>query len=165
LKNLALHQPVAVDLWRVATILKINGDLERIADRTVNIAERASDLSAFPELAVPKNLEKMVDVSTKMDRSSLDALVELDANLAREICGRDDVVDELNREVIDDLFDVIQSKASLVSAAFHFFSAARHVERIADHATNIAEDVIYLVKGEIVRHGPKEQQGLGDSEV
>lgn len=159
LKILALHQPVAVDLRRVATILKINSDLERIADLTVNIAERAIDLSVLPELAVPKNLEKMVEVSTTMVRSSLDAFVDLDADLAREVCGRDDEVDELNREVIDDLYDVIQSESSLVRAALHFFSAARHVERIADHATNIAEDVIYLVRGEIVRHDPEGQQG------
>ena len=150
---------MAVDLRRVATILKINSDLERIADLTVNIAERASDLSVLPELAVPKNLEKMVEVSTTMVRSSLDAFVDLDANLAREVCGRDDEVDELNREVIDDLYDVIQSESSLVRAALHFFSAAWHVERIADHATNIAEDVIYLVRGEIVRHDPEGQQG------
>ena len=152
LKILALHQPVAVDLRRVATVLKINNDLERIADMAVNIAERAQSLVLHPEFEIPKLLEQMASVATSMVHSSLDAYVNLDVELARDVCRRDDEVDQYNREVIELLHSVMKERADQVEAALHFFSAARHVERIADHATNIAEDVIYLVDGDIARH-------------
>ena len=158
LKILALHQPVAVDLRRTATVLKINGDLERIADLAVNIAERASSLAEYPDLPVPEKIEKMVGLATAMVRDALDAFVDLDADLARAVCLRDDDVDDLNRDVIHELYTVMQTKSDVVEAALHFFSASRQVERIADHATNIAEDVIYLVEGEIARHHTKEEK-------
>lgn len=152
LKILALHQPVAVDLRRVATVLKVNSDLERIADLAVNIGERTLALIKHPEFEIPLTLEKMSSVSIDMVREALDALVDLDVEGARRVCQKDDEVDEYNRIVIHELYEVMQNRPSLVEAALHFFSAARHVERIADHATNIAEDVIYLVEGEIARH-------------
>ena len=99
----------------------------------------------------------MADVAIDMVRRALDALVELDVELARKICVRADEVDDLNREVIDQMYDVMRTRSDQVEAGMHFFSAARHVERIADHATNIAEDVIYLVEGEIARHHVKEE--------
>ena len=157
LKILALHQPVAVDLRRTATILKINGDLERIADLAMNIAQRAEALSPFHEFEIPESLERMAQLATTMVRQSLDAFVELNVELARQICQRDDEVDDLNRQVISEMYDVMRERSDLVEAAMHFFSASRHVERIADHATNIAEDVIYLVEGEIARHHPTEE--------
>jgi phosphate transport system protein len=152
LKILALHQPVAVDLRRVATVLKINGDLERIADLAVNLGERAQALVHFPRFQFPDHLEDMVEVATSMVRDSLDAFVRLDVELAHEVCLRDDQVDELNRQTIDDLQNLVMHNSAEIEPAWQYFSASRHVERIADHATNIAEDVIYLVDGEIARH-------------
>jgi phosphate transport system protein len=152
LKILALHQPVAVDLRRVATVLKINGDLERIADLAVNICERTHSLTLHPDFEMPAHLEEMVQAAMAMVRDSLDAFVRLDVETAREVCRRDDVVDDLNRQLISDLYDLVQANPTQIDPAFHFYSASRHVERIADHATNIAEDVIYLVDGEIARH-------------
>ena len=149
LKILALHQPVAIDLRRTATILKINGDLERIADLAMNVAQRAEALSPYHEFEIPESLERMAQLAIKMVRQALDAFVELDVELARDVCLRDD---EVNRQVIDEMYGVMRARSDLVEAAMHFFSASRHVERIADHATNIAEDVIYLVDGEIARH-------------
>jgi len=152
LKMLALHQPVAIDLRRVATVLKINEDLERIADLAVNIGERAQTLVLFPEYPFPDYLDEMVQVSIEMVRESLDAFVRLDVEAARAVCRRDDVVDDFNRKVIHDLQAHMSEHCSDVEPALQFFSASRHIERIADHATNIAEDVIYLVDGEIARH-------------
>lgn len=152
LKILALHQPVAVDLRRVATVMKINADLERIADLAVNLGERAQSLVEYPQFQSPGNLEEMVEVATSMVRDSLDAFVRLDIDLAHEIRLRDDLVDNLNRQVIDVLHEKVRASAGDIEAALHYFSASRHIERIADHATNIAEDVIYLVDGEIARH-------------
>jgi len=152
LKILALHQPVAVDLRRVATVLKINGDLERIADLAVNIGERTQSLVHYPNFRFPDNLDQMVEIATSMVRDALDAFVRLDPEAARDVCLRDDEVDDLNREVIEDLKVIIENKTAEIEPALQFFSASRHVERIADHATNIAEDVIYLVDGEIARH-------------
>ena len=152
LKILALHQPVAVDLRRVTTVLKVNGDLERIADLAVNIAKRAEALARFPAFHIPDALEQMVTRTTEMVRSALDAFVNLDAENARAVCIRDDEVDELNDDIIGQLYQRMLDDPSQIQPALNCFSATRHVERIADHATNIAEDVIFLVEGEIVRH-------------
>jgi phosphate transport system protein len=152
LKILALHQPVAVDLRRTATVLKINTELERIADLAVNIAERTGSLSELWEYDIPGKLERMSIKATDMVHDALDAFVDLDVDGAREVCRRDDEVDTLNREIIDELVAGMQSRPDAVEPGMHMFSLSRHVERIADCATNIAEDVIYLVEGEIARH-------------
>lgn len=152
LQILALNQPVAVDLRRVTTVLKINADLERIADLGVNIAERARSLGEHPGFAIPQTLETMAETAIDMVRDALDSFCTLDAEAARAVCRRDDDVDSFNRAVIAQLIEVMRNRSDLIEPALHFFSAARHIERIADHATNIAEDVIYLVKGEIARH-------------
>jgi len=152
LKILALHQPVAVDLRRTATVLKINTELERIADLAVNIAERTISLAEWPEFEIPDKLERMFMRASDMVHEALDAFVDQNVDAAREVCRRDDEVDEYNRRVIDDLLDVMRSRPDMVEPAIHFFSVCRHVERIGDCATNIAEDVIYLVEGEIARH-------------
>ncbi len=152
LKILALHQPVAIDLRRVATVIKVNNDLERIADLAVNIAQRTRCLVEDSEFPIPLKLDRMADLARTMLRDSLDALVDMDVAKARLICQTDDEVDELNRQVIDELQLRMQEHVVTISAALHCFSATRHMERIADHATNIAEDVIYLVSGEIARH-------------
>lgn len=154
LKMLALHQPAAVDLRRIAAVLKINNDLERIADLAVDIAERALRLTELPFIPVPEKLQRMADLTTTMVQQSVDTFVKLDAHQARRVCRLDDEVDRYNAEIIQELIQTMQQSPATVEAALSLFSAARHLERIADHATNIAEDAIYLVEGEIVRHRP-----------
>jgi phosphate transport system protein len=154
LKMLALHQPVAVDLRRIIAALKINTDLERMADLAVNIAERALSLADLPRISVPEKLQRMTDLATSMVRHSLDAFVMLNAEQARQVIRLDEEVDRYNREIIAELIGHMQQAAELVPSFLSFFSAVRHLERIADHATNIAEDVVYLIEGEIIRHHP-----------
>jgi phosphate transport system protein len=154
LKILALHQPVAIDLRRITAALKINTDLERMGDLAEDIAERALELARPPHIAIPDRLQRMTDLTTTMVRQSLDAFVNLDAHLARVVCRLDDEVDRFNHDIIEELMQVMRKSPELVGPALSLFSAVRHLERIADHATNIAEDVIYLVEGEIVRHRP-----------
>ncbi|MBM4004174.1 MAG: phosphate signaling complex protein PhoU [Planctomycetes bacterium] len=155
LKILALHQPVAIDLRRVATIVKINSDLERMADLAVNIAERAFSLAESHPVAVPGTFRRMTDLTITMVRDSLDAFVNLDVALAKRVCRLDDEVDRYNREIIDQVSDLMKAAPAQVDPGLHLFSAARQLERIADHATNIAEDVVYLVEGKIIRHHPE----------
>ena len=155
LKILALHQPVAVDLRRVATIVKINTDLERMADLAVNIAERALALAQGPEVPVPATFRQMTDLTNTMVRDSLDAFLELDVDLAKRVCRLDDEVDRYNREIIEHVRDFMKQAPGNVEPGLHLFSAARQLERIGDHATNIAEDVVYLVAGKIIRHHPE----------
>ncbi len=152
LKILALHQPVAVDLRRIATLMKVNNDLERIADLAVSMSERARAIEPFPEFVIPDDLRRMVNLATQIVRGAMDALVNLDTGAARRIISLDVEVDEYNRSIIDGLCTTMQQHSHLVQPALNCFSAVRHTERIADHATNIAEDVIYLVEGDIIRH-------------
>ncbi len=156
LKILALHQPVAADLRRTVMVLKINNDLERIADLAVNVAERVKSLGEMEQFPVPEALERMASSAIVMVRDALDSFVNLDARAAREVCARDDQVDAVNRQIIEGLCRQMKEDPEVIEAALHCFSAARHIERIADHATNIAEDVIYLVEGEIARHRENE---------
>ena len=156
LKILALHQPVAADLRRTVMVLKINNDLERIADLAVNVAERVKSLGEMEQFPVPEALERMASAAIVMVRDALDSFVNLDARAAREVCARDDQVDAVNRQIIEGLCRQMKEDPEVIEAALHCFSAARHIERIADHATNIAEDVIYLVEGEIARHRENE---------
>lgn len=155
LKVLALHQPVAIDLRRITTVLKVSGELERVADLGVHIAERASSLTDYPEVIVPDKLKTMAGVAVEMLHKSIDAYVDLDSQKARVVCGEDERVDQLNREIIHELLGVMQQSPELVEPAMHLFSASRHIERVADHATNIAEDIVYLAEGEIIRHRPE----------
>ncbi len=155
LKILALYQPVADDLRRITTVMKITGELERVADLGVNIAERAASLASGPEIVIPDTLERMAGDALSMLHDSINALVNLDSHLARRVCARDETVDEYNRNIIVELTETMKRSPALIEPMMHLFSVARHVERVADHATNIAEDVIYLVEGEIVRHRPE----------
>jgi phosphate transport system protein len=155
LKILALHQPVAGDLRRVAAILKINSDLERMADLAANIAERAYALSQGPPIPIPAVFRQMTDMTNTLVRDSLDAFVNLNATLAKRVCRLDDEVDRYNREIIEEVSRYMRQSGEHVDAGLHLFSAARQLERIADHATNIAEDVVYLVEGKIIRHHPE----------
>lgn len=158
LKILALHQPVAVDLRRIAAALKINAELERMADLAEDIAERAAHLAKLPSIPIPEKLQRMTDLTTTMVRQSLDAFVNLDTRQARRVCRLDDEVDQHNRSIIDELIHTMQESPDMVEPGMSLFSATRHLERIADHATNIAEDVVYLAEGEIIRHRPAAAQ-------
>jgi phosphate transport system protein len=155
LKILALHQPVAIDLRRVAAILAINVDLERMADLAVEIAERAEVLSSPPFIPVPDQLQRMADLTTMMVHQCLDSFVQLDAPQARKVIRLDDAIDRLNSEIIAELVATMRKEPDYIVPGLSLFSAVRHLERIADHATNIAEDVVYLVEGEIVHHRPE----------
>jgi phosphate transport system protein len=152
LKILALYQPVAIDLRYIVAILKINNDLERIGDLAVNIAERAAFLSTKERLDIPFDFSGMARKAQSMLRRSLDALIRMDANLARDVCASDDEVDAMNREMYVQVQKGIRQDPDRLERLIHVLSASRHLERIADHATNIAEDVIYMIEGEIVRH-------------
>ncbi|EMI55992.1 phosphate signaling complex protein PhoU [Rhodopirellula sallentina] len=152
LKLLALHQPVAEDLRWLVTVVKINGDLERMADLACNIAERSISLDLFPLFRVPENVSKMVGTTIGMVRSALDSFLEHDADLARNVILADDEVDRLNVEMIQEIERRMREDPESVEPSLHCFSAIRHLERIADMATHVAEETVYLVSGDIVRH-------------
>ena len=152
LKILALHQPVAVDLRFIEAVIKINNDLERIGDEAVNIAERVANISKRPPVSVPFEYSTMAEKTEAMLKNSLDALVNLDADLAYGVCLRDDEVDKINQDIYDKIKEVIKKQPDRVGYLINLLLIARHLERIADHATNIAEEVIYMVEGVIPRH-------------
>ena len=152
LKILALHQPVAVDLRFITAVIKINNDLERIGDEAVNIAERVIYLGTRPPLNVSFDYSEMSEKTIKMLKDSLDALVFLDIDLAYRVRLEDDEVDALDREFFEKVKQIIPDNSERVGSLIHIFSISHHLERIADHATNIAEDVIYLIEGVIQRH-------------
>ncbi len=157
LKILALHQPVAVDLRFLVAVLKINNDLERIADIAVNIAERSLFLSRHEPIDIPFDFEEMNKKSRSMLKQSLESLIHQDSKLASEVCHADDLVDQLNREMYTRVYAAIRKRPEWVEAYVNCLSISRHLERIADYATNIAEDVIYMVEGRIVRHKPDDE--------
>src|SRR5262249_26054855 len=143
LKMLALHQPVAGDLRRIASALMISTDLERMADLAEEIAERAIDLAAPPLFPVPDRLQRMTDLTTMMVRHALDSFVGQNVKQANGVLRLDDEVDRYNTELIGEVTQAMRRSPELISAGLSMFSVVRHLERIADHATNIAEDVVY----------------------
>ncbi len=155
LKILALYQPVAIDLRRVVAVLQIATDLERIGDLAVAVAERAEATFGKPYVAVPARLTDMADRAVAMLHAALDAFVHLDPAAAREVIRQDASVDRDNDELIRGLVEEMKRGPELIETALSLFSAVRHVERVADHATNIAEGVVYLAEGDIVRHRPE----------
>jgi phosphate transport system protein len=159
LKVLALHQPVAADLRFIVAVLKVNNDLERIGDLASNVAERARALASEDPLPIPLRFEELGEKVLDMVRGSLDALVNIDTELARKVCADDDIVDEMNRDLFRRAQAMMRDKPETVEAAVNALSASRHLERMADQATNIAEDVIFMVEGEIVRHGRDLENG------
>jgi phosphate transport system protein len=156
LKILALHQPVANDLRLVVSTLKINNDLERIGDLGVNIAERAIYLCKKPSVPIPFDFENMWQLSLDMVERSLDSFVTMNLVLAKQVCDDDDKVDKINKEMYDKVYQGIRTNPQHVEAYIHYLSISRHLERVADYATNICEDVIYMIEGRIVRHQPEE---------
>jgi phosphate transport system protein len=152
LKILALHQPVAADLRYVVAVLKINSDLERIADLAVNIAERTRDQARNAHMAVAFDLTAMLDRTVMMVRKSVDALVGQDTIKAQEVRAEDDAVDDMHRSTFRLIQQLIRENPDKVEYLVCLLSVSRNLERIADHATNVAEDVVYMIEGEIVRH-------------
>ena len=152
LKILALHQPVATDLRRIVSVMMITTDLERMGDLAEEIAERAISLNGTAPLPIPDKLQRMADATIMMVRQALDSFVNLNLTQAERVRRMDDEVDRYNDEIIQELLDAMRSDPALIDPGLSMFSATRHLERIADHATNIAEDVIYLIGGELVRH-------------
>lgn len=165
LKLLALNQPVAADLRFIITVLKVNNDLERMGDLAVNIAERAAYLATHEPISVPLDFTRMGDNVRVMVRESLDALVNHDAVLARKILDDDDAVDDANRHMYDALQKLMHQEPAAIERAIHLLSASRHLERIADLATNISEDVVFLVEGEVIRHRTEDYRKKGPRAV
>jgi len=149
---LALNQPVAGDLRLLIIALKINTDLERMGDLAVNIAERAISLAKVPLVKPLIDTPRMASLVEDMLHSSLDAFVKRDADLAEKVLPADDEVDSIRDNIYSELLEVMQSNPSVVPSAIHLMFVARNLERIADHTTNIAEDVIFLVRGVDIRH-------------
>jgi phosphate transport system protein len=149
---LALHQPAAGDLRFITTAMKIVTDLERIGDQAVNIAQRALELNREPQLKPYIDLPRMADKAQRMVKESLDAFVAGDTALARQVCGEDAEVDALKEQIFRELLTFMMEDPRTVSRAIRVILISRFMERVADHATNIAEMVIYLVEGKMVRH-------------
>lgn len=152
LKLLALHQPVAVDLRFIIAVLKINNDLERIGDLAGNIADRAVALAKFPDFTYTSRLTNMCEKAMTMLNKCLDAFFTMTTSKALEVCRSDDEVDELYREMVGIVREGIKKNTEDIEGYLFILSVSRHLERIADHATNIAEDVLYMLEGDIVRH-------------
>lgn len=152
LKILALYQPVAIDLRYIISVLKINNDLERIADLAVNIASRTKFLTDVAEIKIPDSLFTIAEKVEQMLNMSLDSLVNSDAEIARSVLMADDEVDDLHAAMYGIAKNNLEKDPSKIDQWFNVIAISRYLERAADHTTNIAEDVIYLVDGEITRH-------------
>lgn len=155
---LALHQPMAKDLRLLTAAIKINSDLERMGDLAVNIVERSMDLMRWPPVKPLIDIPRMAELAESMVRKSLNAFVKRDAELARSVLLSDDAVDDLKDSVYQELIQYMQSDPSIIPGAFDLIFVAHNLERVADHATNIAEDVLFLVKGIDVRHHAETDQ-------
>lgn len=157
LRLLALRQPIARDLRFITSALKINSDLERIGDLSVNIAQRSLDLIEQPLLKPLIDIPRMAQLAQKMVKDSLDAFVNRDAELARDVCRRDDEVDQLNHQIFRELLTYMIQDPTTITRSVDLILVGRHLERIADHATNIGEDVVYMVKGKTIKHHIEEK--------
>ncbi len=152
IRLIALRQPRAGDLRLITTAMKITTDLERIGDLAVDISERALELNEEPQLKPYIDIPRMAEIAQGMVRDTLDAFVKRDAALARDVLTRDDMVDQLNYQVFNELLFFMIQDPKTVSRAVKITYVSKYLERIADHATNIAEMVVYLVEGKIIRH-------------
>ena len=162
LKMLALYQPVATDLRLIVAVLKINNDLEQIGDLAVNIARKAAAVAAEPPPDIPLDIAGMWAKVQAMLRDSLDALVNMNARLAENVYGRDDEVDRLKHEMRVKIEAASRRQPELISRLLKFLAVSRNLERIADYSVNIAEDVIYMVNGAIVRHRERNEPRFRD---
>lgn len=152
IRLIALRQPRAGDLRLITTAMKITTDLERIGDLAVDVAERALELNEEPQLKPYIDIPRMTEIAQGMVRDALDAFVNKDSALARDVLMRDDTVDQLNYQVFNELLFFMIQDPKTVSRAVKITYVSKYLERIADHATNIAEMVVYLVEGKIIRH-------------
>ena len=152
LKLLALHQPAARDLRLITTALKITTDLERIGDIATHIAERAIELLAEPPLKAYVDIPAMASLASSMMHRSLDAFVREDVDLALEVCASDDTIDSVHRQLVRDLLGIMGKDPASISRTMRLLFVSKYLERVGDHATNIAEMVIFMVKGRSIRH-------------
>ena len=152
IRLLALRQPAGRDLRFITTTFKITSDLERIGDRAVSISERALELASEPPLKPYIDVPRMAEISGAMFRRSLDAFVREDAELALEVCRSDDEVDKLNGKIFRELLSYMVEDPHAITRAMRILFVSKYLERIADHATNIAEMVVFMVKGKSIRH-------------
>ncbi len=152
LKMLALKQPMAGDLRLIVSAMKMGGELERMGDQAVNISERTLQLLKVPLLKPLIDIPRMASLAQDMVRDSLKAFINLDSGLARNVCERDQEVDNLNDQVFRELLTYTIQDPATIPRAIELILIGRHLERIADHATNISEDVIYLVEGKTIKH-------------
>lgn len=153
---LATQQPVAVDLRFITSAMKINTFLERMGDQAVNVAERALELTEMDPFEVPATLQRMALLAQEMTRECLDAFVRKDVSLAYQVCARDDELDAMNRALLEEMIQWMMRENRLVLRGVELIIAGRHLERIGDEATNISEEVVFLVEGMVIRH-----QGVG----
>lgn len=149
---LAMEQPMAIDLRFILAVIKINADLERVGDQAVNIAERVRDLQLLPPIDLPVDIPRLATLAAGMIRRALQAFIDADAELAQKVLLMDDDVDNLNRSIYRTLTTCIHDKPECSNHALNILVIARNLERVGDHATNIAEDVIFWVRGADVRH-------------
>ncbi|MBI4598541.1 MAG: phosphate signaling complex protein PhoU [Candidatus Omnitrophica bacterium] len=152
LRTMALYQPEAKDLRFIAMALKINNDLERMGDQAVNIAERTLELLKEPLLKPLIDIPRMAEVAQQMVKDSLDAFVRQDAALAQSVCERDDEVDQYDDQIFRELLTYMMEDPKAITRSVNLILVSRHIERIADHATNVAEDVIYMAQGKNIKH-------------
>ncbi|MCK5059513.1 MAG: phosphate signaling complex protein PhoU [Candidatus Aminicenantes bacterium] len=159
LKIFALHQPVAIDLRYLVAVLKINNDLERIVDLAQNISIHTLRILEKPLLEKPADLRDIYNHVQSMLKRSIDAIVNLDAGVAEEILKEDDEVDRMHHQLSAEVLEAIKKNSDKAGTLIQYIHIIRHLERIADHITNIAEDIIYLIKGEIIRHNTGLEEG------
>jgi len=158
LRLLATQTPLAVDLRLITSAMKINSDLERIGDQAVNVAENVVKILPQPPLKPLIDIPRMAEIAEKMTRDSLDAFVKRDPELARDVLRRDDAVDQLKDQVFRELLTYMMADPGTIQRALALILISRNLERVADHATNIAEDVIFLVEAKDVRHHHHEEE-------
>ena len=151
-KILALYQPEATDLRTVTMIMKVNNDLERIGDHASSISRMAIFVADYPQIKPLVDIPKMADKAMEMLRESLDAFIKRDAQLALDVCRKDDEVDNYEPQIVRELMTFIMSDPSMLNQALRYIYVARHLERVADLATNIAENAYYIATGEIIKH-------------
>jgi phosphate transport system protein len=159
LKLLALHQPLAADLRFITSAMRINVELERIGDLAVNIAERVVSLNQEPQLKPYIDIPRMAEITKNMVKDVLDSFVNGDPDLARAVCARDDQVDALNDQVFRELMTYMLAEPKTITRAVHLIIVSKYLERIADHATNIAEGVIFMVKALVIKHHADAMEG------
>jgi len=153
LDMLAMEQPTAVDLRFILSVIRINADLERVGDQAVNIAVRVREMLAFSNIELPVDIPRLASLASAMVRKALQAFIEGDADLAQSVLALDDQVDEMNSAAFKSLSALIGQRPEMTPQALNALIISRNLERVGDHATNIAEDVIFWVRGADVRHG------------